>query len=458
MQSNATQFNSEYYQTEKEFSDFESGDLHGKANKGLWEVNDNDAKDLSRRFQRQESALIDLLCDSGKGSMGLEWNLPKQCELFIRRFFLERLNIRESSFINLNKMMNYIFTTMDVEEPYFFLVDMPVHLSQDADNNTYRDKKTHSTLNPETIEIFKIKFGWNFPHYTYVHSVLADKRTEAIARGEFVAHPSMTRNMDIEDVFEMLSIIWAAKQNDVTGKWEPFWEVVKTTIERWKSSYYEEMLYDATTREEKDKIEEAEERDYWAWIAVSIGVMTWLKSPHGLKFLIETHPIYEQLLYWDYDALVPGPRPEKDTGGFAVISGWNIYTARDLEVLPGVKPGTCSVSGQTLHCTQLVNANAVKHPCFCGKRRDYLEDSEWRSQQDHPYASCKEWHKLYGKPSMHFISYAALYNQLSGCDPQTRCQRHMCPNTSCGYHAGYAARIHALTENRTRMLTSVPRT
>jgi hypothetical protein len=147
----------------------------------------------------------------------------------------------------------------------------------------------------------------------------------------------------------------------------------------------------------------------------------------------------------------------KDTGGFAVVDGWSIYTGRDLDILPGIKPGTCEVSKQQLHCTKLVNVNAVKFPCFCGNgHQDFLNNDEYYHDREHNSAACKRWRLQY-PTEMRFISYAALDNQLSGRDPKTKCQRHICPNTKCSYHAGYEARIRSLTESRTQMLTSSQR-
>jgi hypothetical protein len=433
---------SEFFTTEKQYSDFNKNEDLGVLNKGLWEVDDRLSSNPSLRFQREGSPLIDLIYDGGAQPMLEGVRIPKQCILFLKQWFLSKLRIPESEVVSIEDIAQYAFSALDYEDPYFFLSDMPISLSQDNYSHTYIHKKTRSTLNPEKLEIFKVQFGWNFPYYMQVHKLLAHPMAEEIARGRFVAHPSGTRNMDIVDVMRPM---FAA----VCGSWE----YSKGLVEHWMTNYYDGLKYDLNNGDlaSLEKIEIAQERDLVLWLAVSLGVVTWLKSPHGLRFLMHVHPIYESVLEWNEDT--NRPMVAKDSGGYAVVDGWTVYTARDLELRENIKPGTCEVSGQTLHCTRLVNVHAVMHKCFCGKQRDPLNADEYGTEKGHSHPSCRQWRDLYGAPQMRFISYAALDNQLSGRDPDTRCQRHSCPTTDCKYHAGYAARIQALTNNRARMLT-----
>jgi hypothetical protein len=275
--------------------------------------------------------------------------------------------------------------------------------------------------------------------------LLSDERTATVARGGFVAHPSNTRNMDITDIMApMFEAVYSK------------WDYSRSFVEHLMTQFHDDLKYNIRTGDLNalQQIEDAREQDFVTWAAVTLGVMTWLKSPHGLKFLMQTHPVYSSVLDWNEDT--DRPMVARDSGGFALVDGWTIYTAQDLELREGVKPGTCEVSKQQLHCTQLVNVHAVMHKCFCGKQRDVLDADEWSHDPEHPHPSCRRWKEHYNPPQMRFISYAALDNQLSGRDPKTKCQRHSCPKTDCTYHAGYGYRIQSLTENRARMLTGAP--
>jgi hypothetical protein len=217
-------------------------------------------------------------------------------------------------------------------------------------------------------------------------------------------------------------------------------------------NYYDDMIYDSSyTPEEVIEIRDAKDSDFPFWAAVVTGMMTWLKSPHGLKFLMQYHPIYYELLRWDEDRQTVAV--ERGTDGWAVVDGWTIYTANDLDLLPTVAPGTCCVSGQPLHCTKRVNVKAIMKPCYCGNGSRDMFDEDYYSNPAHRTDLCKKWEQE-NPPQMVFVSYAALDNILAKRDSKTKCERTSCPNTKCSYHIGDWARVRSLTANRINMLTS----
>ena len=410
----------------------------------LWNVDDRVAHNPNMRFQREQNSFVEMIYEGGGTSVMEGAPLPKGLVTFLETRFLSNLGVKPSRFASLKDVVDRCFHYLDWEEPYFFLVDMPVSLTQDNYVYSYRMKETGSTLKPDKLETFSVQMGWKFPHYSYAHKVVTDPRVKLILQGQQIPHAKTGQPMTMYDILETVC-------EAVFGNYR----YVEGMVEQWKEAFYDDAIWDNSktkNAEELDHLRKCSEEDLPYWLAVTIGIMTWLKSPHGLKFLVQYHPIYYEVLEWDFDADIPKLR--KESGGWALVDGWTIFTGKDVERLPGVPPGTCSVSKQHLHCTERVNAKAVMSKCYCGEPRDiYAEDYYLDERRSHPLPTCRKWEDD-NPAQMAFISYAAMYNILNQLDTKTACQRHSCPNTKCSYHAGSAARIRALTDSRIKMLTT----
>lgn len=428
------------FQDEIDFSEVEKESAALLQQNTLWEVNDHYSENPVNRFMTVGSPLTEMIYECGNGILeGIA--VPPGLLLFLEQKFLPHLNMRQSQYAPLRDVAMFVFRYIDWQEPYFFLEGMPVSLTDDTHNNTYKIKSTGSILDPQDIEKFEVQRGWNFPQYTNVHKILTDPRIQAVARGEFVPHKSGDRGVNMQDVLQMIS-------HEIFSNWNVFTGIV----DEWIEMYYDDLRYDLkkiSNEEELAELETAAYIDADFWYAVTLGIMTWLRSPNGLKFLIYAHPIYDALLDWNYDTNSPVIRP--NTGGVAIVNSWTIYTMKDLEILTGVPPGTCCVSNQTLHCTKLVNAKAILSNCRCGSRRNIFSDSYYSDHQ-HTSGACREWERE-NPPQMVFVSYAAIDNILSNRDSKTKCQRFTCSNTKCLYHAGHYYRVKALNEQRVKRLT-----
>lgn len=410
----------------------------------MWKVDDRVVDNPQLRFQRSQSSFAEMIYDNGCGSVMNSPGVPEGLVAFLEKKFVGPLNIKQSKYVSVKEAAERGLNYLDWQEPYFFLVDMPISLSQDNYTYTYRNKATGSIFQPDKLETFQVNKGWDFPHYMFAHRIMTDHKTAAIVQGRTVMMPDNSRPMTIIDVLKHVA-------SAVFGDFS----YVESCVSEWSSSFYEDVKYDVrsgTSIEMINEIEAAEENDQLFWMAVVIGTFTWLKSPHGLKYLIKYHPLYYEMLDWDHDrntAVI-----SKDTGGWGIVDGWTIYTARDVDRLAGIKPGTCCVSQQELHCTERVNVKAVMKDCYCGAPRDYTVEEYWMGDRSaHRTQECKRWEQE-NPAQMVFVSYAAMYNILNKLDPMTKCQRYSCPRTTCSYHAGNAARIRALTDHRTKMLTS----
>lgn len=433
-----------------------------KAQAGMWEVDDRVHANPNLRFQREQNSFAEMIYEQGTGTILSGAAIPKGMIEFVEKRFINVFNYKHSRFISIEKAAARCFEYLDLQEPYFFLVDMPVSLTGENYNYTYQMKKTGSVLSPSDIETFGVQKGWAFPHYARAHQIVTSAATAAVMRGQFVPKPKVggenkmgslatgeQNQLGMTD-HDVLEYICSAIFGDIS--------FVKNMVAEWCEDFYECLVYDVKTHdaETAQEIRDASSGDFKFWLSVALGVFTWLKGPHGLKFLIEYHPIYYQLLDWNYDT--NNPKMRDDTESWAIVNSWSIYTSTDVIRVPGVPPGTCCVSKQHLHCTELVNSHAVKSKiCYCGEELDYKADSYYtanHNKQRLNTPACRRWWDDHPEPQMVFVSYAAMYNMLKNIDPNTRCQRHTCPNTQCSYHAGNYSRIRALTEQRTKLLTS----
>lgn len=409
----------------------------------LWEVGTGENFNPERRFRAKGSPLTDMVLDTGTSILeGVIF--PQGLMVFLEQKFLPRLNLHSSGLVSLEDIVRAVFIYLDWQEPYFHLVDMPVSLVENSMDSTYKLKENGSVLDPEKLEVFEVKRGWNFPHYTYAHKILTDPLTAAVCSGQRVMNPK--NGLVRMTILDILQPIVAS----VFSQWTYF----EGQVDEWMSNYYEDLPYSEKYSREHSSVHEAREameQDTMLWYAVTAGIMTWFKSPHGLKFLVEKHPIYSAVLDWNYDTNLPMISP--GSGGIAIVNGMTIYTENDVERLPAVMPGTCCVLNVPLHCTRLVNVKAVLSSCDCGHPRSLFIEEYWEDHQ-HSKPVCRDWERR-NPPQMTFVSLGALTNVINKKDSKTPCQKFSCAATNCPLHAGYQARVWALTQQRTKMLTLI---
>lgn len=437
----ATSYNEEFNPTRTEFN---PGGIWGSA-KQMWEVDDRLSANPSLKHRRDcRNAYLEAIYEAGCAPPMEGAPIPEGLISFVEKKFLAKFMPPHSRFASIESVVHAIQRYLDWEEPYFFLVDMPISITEENFLHTYRVRKTGSILDPSKIETMRVNMGWKFPHYTYIYRLMEDERTKTVLSGGAVAKPDGTGMVNKEDVLD--SVLKASYGNP---------SYANSMIESWMNNYYEDLRYDsnAASAETIKEIEDAADTDVYFWKTVAAATFTWFKSHHGLRYLIKYHPVYYELLDWDtdQDKIVLSDHSRKC--GWCVIDGWSILTAMDLDLLDSVSPGTCSVTKQELHCAELVNVPAVRGPCACGNRRDVREVEYYSYNREHRSDVCKLWESK-NPIQTAFICYGSLYNILSELPADTKCPRHSCPNTKCSLHAGGSARISALTQQRIKMLPS----
>lgn len=406
----------------------------------LWTVDHRTAHNPSLQFQRESSPLIEQIIDNSGGVTPLAGVTPPVGLMrFLKETFLPPFGMVPSKHSSLDVVIHFIMQYIDYQEPYMYFIDMPIQLSQDEMQFTYRHKRTGSVLDPSKTEVFHVMRQWDFKPYWAAKDILENERVRAVLAGQQIWSPKLNRVLNVDDVLEQLALV-------VYGGYGHF----KGCVEDWIWNYADELCFDVRTGESPESVDGINaclDADTYYWYVVALGVFTWLKSPHGLKFLAQYHPVYYEVLMWDEDIEKIVVRP--DTGGIAVVDGWTIFTMKDLAVSVNEPPGTCSVLKQQLHCVKLVNVPAVKsRVCYCGKELKYLSGDY---HGDHYTPACYKWRKEHEDQDA-FISYGALHNLLTGLDMKTRCPEHKCPNTKCNLHAGNYMRVRSLTEQRIRMI------
>lgn len=418
----------------------------------LWQVDDKLASRMDLKFiERDGAPFMDYAFDS-MGQSPLEYvNIPPGLIKWLEVAFMKPFRIPHSEFADLNGIIHHVFRHLDYCEPYFFLTDMPISLTDNHTDFTYQMRDDKSVFDPFKTEVFTVNRGWKFQHYQFVHDFLQSPQVRDILAREYEPrHPAERREYIQEDVFRKIC-------ESVYGDYEkkhPYTKSLLENVSEWILSYYDEMSYKAKSIEEKTDMEDAMIIDRNWWVMVSLGILTWLKSPYGLKFLTEYHPVYMELLEWDNEIKKVRIRPE--SGGEVIVTGWALHTLQDVEKLESVPPGTCCVTGQALHCTERINATFIHNPqCYCGQPLNFMVRENESDGHNRP--ECRKFRGDHPDKYV-FISYGALDNILQKRPMATKCDRHTCPNTQCSLHAGYKMRVNALTNNRTKMLTSSPRT
>jgi hypothetical protein len=417
-----------------------------------YEIDGQNAKAPTARFANNSSPLFNLVYDGFDAPLASGQRLPRGAIEFIEKKFLPVFGVTGSRFSPLISVADFIFRSFDRDEPYMFLNDMPVQVIPEQFQHTYRRRDDRCVLRPDKIEVMRVMLGWTFPGYARVSDILHDPRVTAMIDGEQVWVPHLNRNALLDDVLESISL---AVFGDYKG--------MAFHCEGYQDRYFDEMREPEEDYDLRGEMWTARENDHLFWRLVLLGLFTWLRSPYALPFMISWHPIYEQLLYIDDDT--GQVKMDERSEGFAVVDGWTIYTGREIE-RSDEPPGTCCVSGQTVHCTQLVNSHAVKTPCACGNLRDMFQ-GDYDYGTGHNYPECQVWASAH-PPHMVFVSFGALENITAGRAPNEprTCRLLECPVDSCVFHQRHGSSrqlsdrerqqvsIHRLNEERSKMLTA----
>lgn len=419
----------------------------------LWDVEDRASNNPGARFHQQgyTNPYMELVYETNGTSPMDHAPVPRGLVNFLQMYFLPKLNITDPLSSGPEDVIATIWRFLDWQEPYFYLIDMPVSLVQDGTRYTYRQKtrdgKLRDTLDPRKLEVFEVQRGWKFDHYHKAKAMLEHETVQRVVRGEQILHKKENRPLSVTDVLDQICrVVWGAPLTQLEGY-----------VCEWLDGYYEDLVYNhKRTPDENAASKWADERElsFVFWLAAAVGTFMWLKSPHGLKFLVEWHPIYQAVLCWDEQAQTVRVAP--GSGGVAVVTNWDVYTLESLDRTDAIHPGTCVVLNQNLHCTELVHSRSIMHPvCDCGKPRPVQADSDSALYSNGHYsANCREYEKRHPDNQVVFLSYGAAYNLLNKHDMNTPCPRHACPNTVCKLHAGYYARANSLNQQRTKMLPS----
>jgi len=407
-----------------------------KVNNTLWNVNDHFFENAELKFQRDNNPLIEATLEGwGHGTFEVVGRIPQGLVTFCDEF-LSKLGLPESDFFGMDTVIHHVFNYLDYSEPYFLFVDSPVQLVQGGNiMYTYKNRRTGSTLDPSAVEVFRVASGWGFAPYVTVRDLLQSPQVQAVVSGQLVNHATENRPITVADILNMVA-------HTVYGIPSYLLDEVDSWLQNAVSEHEDSTVTPITPY--------AMERELCVWYATALAVMTWLKSPSALPFLIDVHPIYGVVLDVDLerDKIIIA----KDSGGTAIVDGWDIVTLRTVEAIK-VVPGTCECCRETLHCTKLVNVTALKHPyCGCGETLEL--EIQAPSRDRHYKQSCRTFQETY--PPVHaFACQRCLAMAINKAPHYVKCGKSKCPAVDvCKHHLGAHARIRALTDARVKLLPS----
>jgi hypothetical protein len=338
----------------------------------------------------------------------------------------------------LRSFLSYI----DYGDLYFLVTDTPVQLVPSKMDCTYIETATGATLDPERVEIFKVMYGWDFWPYRVFNEMMASPKVQDFGRGLSPRHSQTGALLTTKDILTRLC-------EPVIGSYEWYEPHMAEIV----NQVLEEGCLNASSLDEHSNYTGVWDFMMESIMAVAIAAAAYLKSPMGLKLLSYYHPVYYEILDWDYDT--DQPKVREGTGGECILYGATPYTLKNLTKQEAVPAGTCRKCSQTLHCTKLLDANAlIWKVCSCGS---LLDPADPNRSSSHYGASCKD-AKVKHPPIPSFVCFRCTelhlkYENISEAPPQLKCSRTACPNTTCAHHMGEAYRRHELNQRRKLMLT-----
>lgn len=410
-------------------------------NEKLWRVDDSLMEHPEAKFRKPSSPLIELTSGEQWGFRQFEnAKIPEKMLRFVDGM-IRRLGLTCSRFSNIKDICREVLWRIEFEQPYYFLVDTLVQLEQGGEElKTYRHRTTGDILDPARIEIFRYKRDWDFKPYNVVVDMFN--------------HPGMIRFLKSN----VLPPQFKSRDDAMTHVLSKISEVVWGDF-GWLTNFVDEMLigYEETMTYDDPNIKDVYDRqeasdalsgDALFWLACSLGAMTWFKGPDAVEFLAQYHVVYGQIVDIIDDKFVL----ISDKYDEVIVDGANVYTHQDFEELPARAPDTCINCGVVTHCTKYVNATAILHPiCSCGEKIDPMNAGN--DAYDHYSMSCEAYKRAYPVRSG-FVCQRCIFKAIHNLPQEVVCGRAVCPATNCPHHQGPAARLRALTQQRTKQLTA----
>jgi len=412
----------------------------------LWKVNDDFLEVPEEKFTKRTSPIVEITTETWECSQFdyviQQGKLPRDLLEFVDGFVSE-LRISCSEFSSVRDACNEVIRRIEYSEPYFFLVDTLVQLEYDASLITYQHRVTKDILDPTRMEVFKYQPGWDFKPYKVIQNMMEHEGMRHFLRNNVIPPQFKDREAAMKHILSKMSeVVWGS-----FGWLENF--VDEMLNDHLECFIYEDRrvkdVYDRT------RVQDGLAGDYLFWLACTLGVMTWFKSPRALPFLARYHIIYSSLFdVGDNGKLIPDVK----TGGEAIVDGCSIYTLADLEKLPNQAPDTCVLCGIATHCSKHVNVTALRHPlCSCGDVINPLHSGN--HAYDHYSMACEAYRRVH-PPRSGYVCQRCMFNAVNNLGDGFACGRAICPAVKCPHHPGQAARLRALTQQRTKQLTAAP--
>lgn len=407
----------------------------------LWNVNHANFHKPGERFINKGSVYTESISNCGRGPLeGAP--LPRGMMKFVEHL-VSKFRVVPTKFTSVSDVAWRVLTFLDYTEPYYLFYNSCVQLVPNQLKYTYRHKHSGSVLPPDSIEVFEIMPGWKFQPFKTAWDLLNHPTTDMVIRGEFIKHSKRGDAVTTTDITNKLSaLVWG----------DP--EFIESWINEWLMHHYQDVEFDATLPDDEvQSLESFMDKDAEFWRIVALACLLWFRSEHALPFLIEFHPIYGSILGWAKDAKIPHSYIEPESGGEAIVYKWDVYTHKHLIVEKNAPPGSCDSCHQALHCTKVINAQAINHPiCSCDKEIDIMDVNF----QKHGYglnSTCSPYREQH-PPIAAFGCQRCLGMLLKNRTPDMACEHSpLCPNTGCQWHGGAGLYLRNLTERRKMLLT-----
>jgi hypothetical protein len=416
--------------------------LEADRNKSIWEVDDRLLRYPEAKFRRDFSPLIEATlenwgCGSFEGT-----NIPDDLTKFVMAF-TSMFRLAPSRHVKAADVIYSCITRIDYHTPYFLLTNTKVQLTRDHYQYTYKVKDTGETLSPSSLEVFAPVPGWDFAPYYNTERLLSGEAVQTFLKGNYLpdkylrehGNTNLARKAAIDDILERVMVLI---NEDA--------EVLGYSVEEDLNCFYEGICSEGNPLV-NENMSDSFTTDYSFWLAASVATMLWFRSPRAMPYLVMHHPVYGLLFDVDHEGNVT---ELTSSGGKVIVDGHDIYPLSRLVEFKNAPPGTCEVCGTQAHCTKFLNLNGLRgDTCSCGSGVDPRDVR----LEEHNGRLCQAY--LRARPAQPgFICQKCLYDKTRGTT-EPKCGRMTCPATGCRHHMGDQARIWALTQQRTKQLTSL---
>lgn len=402
----------------------------------LWQVDErnfkNNCTESRFKYGPRELGLLEINANDGCGPFS-SCRMPKGLIRFVNHFN-SLLNVEPTDFSPVEDVIYRVFYDLDFGDPYCIFTDSPIQLCEDQYKFTFRLNDSNVVLDPEKIELFRVVPGWKFDPFHAVMSVVNHEMTQKVMRGHAVENPRRPGTyLTRDDVLERLV-------HAITHR---YYKDFVADIVDIVNNHYWDMTEDAKSAYQADDAKVFREHDKLFWMTTTIAVHTWLKSPHALKFLIESHPIYGDCLEWDDEQQIP--LVDRYTKGEVLVHGWDVYHPRSYTKIP-IPPGSCIGCGELLYCTKRVNSTALFRPNECDCTVGSLDPLD-TELENHGHKCISRKNICVG-----FVCQKCMHSAVTRTSFQ-KCQRTSCPNLDCKWHMGFDYRRAEMNKNRRLLLS-----